>query len=84
MSYGGGGHYGGYTGGGRVSYGRGGYGRGYYGGYRGYGGTRYVWGGLPFYFYGGYYYGDCYWLRERAELTGSPYWWDRYELCRAY
>ncbi len=89
-SYAGGGHFegtrGGFT---HESYGVRGaglrsYGHGYYGGYRGYGGTRYFWGGLPFYFSGGYYYGDCAWLRERAEDTGSPYWYHRYHLCRAY
>jgi len=47
-------------------------------------GTRHVWGpGLVFYFYDGHYYGDCGWLRRRAEETGSGYWWDRYRLCRA-
>lgn len=45
-------------------------------------GTRYLWGGLPFYFYDGYYYGDCSWLRRRAEATGSRYWWVRYRQCR--
>jgi hypothetical protein len=34
--------------------------------------------------YGGYsYYGDeCGWLYRRAQATGSPYWWQRYEACR--
>lgn len=45
-------------------------------------GTRYLWGGLPFYFYDGYYHGDCGWLRRRAEITGSRYWWIRYRQCR--
>lgn len=49
-----------------------------------YGGTRYLWGGLPFYFYDGYYYGDCRWLRRRAEATGSSYWWTRYRQCRDF
>ncbi len=94
-----GGHVGGYTGGHREGGAVRGYeGRGYEGRgvrgtsfhssgrgyYRGYGGTRYLWGGLPFYLYDGYYYGDCGWLRERAEVSGSPYWWDRYRLCRDY
>jgi hypothetical protein len=28
--------------------------------------------------YPGYYGGDCAWLRHRARVTGSPYWWRRY------
>jgi hypothetical protein len=29
-----------------------------------------------------YYAGnDCYWLLRRAQITGSPYWWRRYEDC---
>jgi hypothetical protein len=38
-------------------------------------------------YYGNYYYGDyyggegCYWLRRRAVLTGSHYWWNRYNAC---
>ncbi len=77
---------GGHMGGGHTAYAHGGYGmHGYGRGYdRGHGGTRYLWGGLPFYFSGGYYYGDCSWLRERAHETGSPYWYHRYHLCRAY
>ena len=41
----------------------------------------------PFVGYGAYYYGGggyregCGWLRRRAEATGSPYWWRRYEDC---
>jgi hypothetical protein len=35
-------------------------------------------GGYP------YYYGGCYWLRRQAVITGSPYWWDRYEACLGY
>jgi hypothetical protein len=35
-------------------------------------------GGYP------YYYGDCYWLRRQAIITGSPYRWTRYEACRGY
>jgi len=32
--------------------------------------------------YGAYYYNNgCYWLRERALYTGSPYWWNRYYAC---
>jgi len=73
---GGGGYAGGYRGGGGYYHGG-----GYYGGGRG---TRYLWGGLPFFFYDGYYHGDCGWLHERAEVTGSPYWYHRYHLCRAY
>jgi hypothetical protein len=38
----------------------------------------------PVYYYGyGYGYGGgCAWLRHRALVTGSPYWWHRYRLCR--
>ena len=32
-----------------------------------------------------YYAGDnCAWLMDRAEVTGSPYWWRRYNLCIGY
>jgi hypothetical protein len=43
------------------------------------------WSGVPF-IYGGYYgyYGDCSWLRRRAFLTGSHYWWRRYRDCRGW
>lgn len=35
--------------------------------------------------YGAYNYGDeCGWLWRRAQATGSPYWWQRYEECRYY
>ena len=26
--------------------------------------------------------GGCAWLRHRAVVTGSPYWWRRYKQCR--
>jgi hypothetical protein len=26
-------------------------------------------------------YGGCYWMKERAEATGSRYWWNRYKSC---
>jgi hypothetical protein len=29
----------------------------------------------------GYGYDDCGWLRRRAVITGSPYWWSRYHRC---
>ena len=32
----------------------------------------------PAFYYG---YGGCAWLRHRALVTGSPYWWHRYHLC---
>lgn len=41
-------------------------------------------------YYGGYgyrpHYGwrRCGWLRRRAIVTGSPYWWHRYRMCRRY
>jgi len=40
-------------------------------------------GGYPYY-YPYDYYGDCYWLRRRAIVTGSPYWWSRYNACLSY
>src|SRR6516165_8014614 len=30
------------------------------------------------------YYAGCAWLRHRALLTGSPYWWQRYRWCRGW
>ena len=42
-------------------------------------------------FYDGYYDGDyygygrgCGWLYRRAVVTGSPYWWNRYQNCIGY
>jgi hypothetical protein len=37
--------------------------------------------GVPIYTYGTAY-GSCRWLRHRAEVTGSSYWWRRYHRCR--
>jgi len=38
--------------------------------------------GAPIYAYG---YGDgCGWLRHRAIVTGSSYWWRRYRWCRGW
>jgi hypothetical protein len=34
--------------------------------------------------YGYYGYGDCYWLLSQANITGSPYWWSRYNACVGY
>jgi hypothetical protein len=31
-----------------------------------------------------YYAGDCGWLLRRARVTGSPYWWSRYDACVGY
>jgi len=40
--------------------------------------------GAPVYGYG-YGYGDgCGWLRHRAVVTGSAYWWRRYRWCRGW
>ncbi len=36
--------------------------------------------GGPVYYYGG----GCAWLRHRALVTGSPYWWRRYRICRGW
>ena len=30
------------------------------------------------------YGNDCYWLRRQASITGSPYWWRRYNQCVGY
>jgi hypothetical protein len=32
----------------------------------------------------GYGYNDCGWLRRQAVITGSPYWWQRYQDCLYY
>jgi hypothetical protein len=40
--------------------------------------------GAWFWAYGPYAGGDCGWLLHRAEVTGSPYWWRRYDLCVGY
>jgi hypothetical protein len=76
---------------GRVARGRG-IRRGRVAGYRRYGKRRYrgrryrklrryYYGYAP-YVAGAYYGGPCTWLRRRAYLTGSPYWWSRYYSCR--
>jgi hypothetical protein len=31
-----------------------------------------------------YSYNDCWWLRRQALITGSPYWWNRYNACVGY
>ena len=38
--------------------------------------------GGPVYYHRYYYRGGCGWLRRRALITGSPYWWHRYRACR--
>jgi hypothetical protein len=44
-----------------------------------------VWVYGPDYYYDDYAYGgDCYWLRQQAYATGSPYWWSRYNACLGY
>ena len=48
-------------------------------------GSRFFFASVPYYY--GYYddhgYGgdDCGWLYRRAIQTGSPYWWQRYQVC---
>ena len=32
----------------------------------------------------GYAYNDCWWLRRQALITGSSYWWSRYNYCVGY
>jgi hypothetical protein len=39
-----------------------------------------VWVDGPDYYAGN----DCAWLLDRAEVTNSPYWWRRYNLCIGY
>jgi hypothetical protein len=41
--------------------------------------NAFLFGGYPYYGYGG-----CYWLKRKAIITGSPYWWSRYEGCVGY
>jgi|CeladaMinimDraft_18_1061708.scaffolds.fasta_scaffold00001_498 hypothetical protein len=41
----------------------------------------YIWSGV--WIAPGIYYAECEWLRRRAYLTGSPYWWRRYRACVA-
>ena len=41
-------------------------------------------GWWPGYYDYGYGYGGCGWLYRRAVITGSPYWWDRYNSCTYY
>jgi len=56
-----------------------------HGHYDRYGGNVFVFGGLGYGNEWGYdrygYYGDCGWLRHRAAVTGSRYWWRRYQAC---
>jgi hypothetical protein len=33
-------------------------------------------------YYGPHWGGPCRWLKRRAIMTGSPYWWNRYHACR--
>ncbi len=62
-----------------------GYRRGRVYGFRGYGKRRYrrrrFRRGRVYGYYGGYYGGTCAWLRQRAYVTGNPYWWRRYNRC---
>ena len=39
----------------------------------------YTWGGV--WIAPGIYYAECEWLRRRAIVTGSPFWWRRYWRC---
>jgi hypothetical protein len=43
----------------------------------------YGWPGVGYGVYA-YGYGNCSWLRRQALITGSPYWWSRYEQCLYY
>jgi hypothetical protein len=44
----------------------------------------YGYGYAPYYYgyYDSYYSDECAWLRRKARLTDSSYWWRRYERCR--
>jgi hypothetical protein len=75
---------------GRRSFGRRHFGRRHFGRHRGfrrgwyrrYGYRGYYGRGI---YFGGYGYGRrCGWLRRRAVITGSSYWWRRYRACRYY
>ncbi len=46
-----------------------------------YGYRRHFYG--PVFVAGGYGSG-CYWMKQRAINTGSPYWWNRYHACTGY
>jgi hypothetical protein len=50
--------------------------------HRGFRRFHYGFVGAPVYFHSYYYRGGCGWLRRRALITGSPYWWHRYRACR--
>jgi len=41
--------------------------------------SAFFFGGYPY-----YGYGNCYWLKRRAIITGSRYWWSRYKDCVGY
>jgi hypothetical protein len=43
-----------------------------------------VWVYGPDYYAYDDYGGDCWWLRRQALITGSPYWWSRYNSCVGY
>ena len=43
---------------------------------------RFVRAGGAVYAFG--YGGGCGWLHHRALVTGSPYWWHRYRVCRGW
>lgn len=59
-----------------------------WGGHRHHHNRRFFYGAPFVGYYGGYGYGydggygDCGWLKRRAIVTGSGYWWRRYEACR--
>jgi hypothetical protein len=38
----------------------------------------------PVFAVAGGYGGGCYWMKQRAINTGSPYWWNRYNECVGY
>jgi hypothetical protein len=60
---------------------------GHYYRHRVYRNGAWVWVYGPGYYYGPDYYaygGECYWLRQQAYATGSPYWWSRYNACLGY
>jgi len=86
---GGGGHHmsgGGGHGHGHGHMGGGGGGHGHFAGHHGKHGKNFRHFGSDIFVYGGggYGYSDCGWLRRQAVITGSPYWWRRYQDCLYY
>ncbi len=52
--------------------------------HRGWRGSRIIIGPSYGYRYGHGYGRGCHWLKRKAIVTGSRYWWRRYNQCRYY